>query len=169
MEYTSLWSKTKYIEEIEDIPPLSPSCITYVQQLGGTPIYYARASYPLLFIPVNVLASEQTKATAETADKIVNLLNYYTTHLESKLRYHASNMILNIRSDASYISERKAKIRASGLFYMGSNIDTANRLANGAILIISTVAQHWKKWDILNQQHHCKQTTQHQHAIVMAQ
>jgi hypothetical protein len=48
-------------------------------------------------------------------------------------------MILNIHSNASYLSEREAKSRGEGFFYMGSNTDKANILNNGAILIISTV------------------------------
>jgi hypothetical protein len=59
-------------------------------------------------MPVNVLASEKTTATAATAD------NYCTTHPEATLRYHASDTILNIHSDASYLSERGAKSRAGG-------------------------------------------------------
>jgi hypothetical protein len=51
-------------------------------------------------------------------------------------------MILNIHSDAYYLSEREAKSRAGGFFYMGSNADTANKLTNGAILIISTFIKH---------------------------
>jgi hypothetical protein len=51
-------------------------------------------------------------------------------------------MILNIYSDASYLSQRKAKSWAGGFFYMGSNTDKSNRLTNGAILIISTVLKH---------------------------
>jgi hypothetical protein len=93
-------------------------------------------------MPVNVLASEQTKSTAATAEKIIKLLKYCTTHSEANLRYHASDMILNIHSDASYLSEREAKSRAGGFFYMGSNNDKPNRLTNGAIIIISTVLKH---------------------------
>jgi hypothetical protein len=52
-------------------------------------------------MPVNLLASEKTKSTAETADKIIKLLNYCTTHPDATLQYHASDMILNIQSDAS--------------------------------------------------------------------
>jgi hypothetical protein len=51
-------------------------------------------------------------------------------------------MILNIHNDASYLSEREAKSRAGGGFYMGSNADAANKLTNGEILIISTVLKH---------------------------
>jgi hypothetical protein len=40
------------------------------------------------------------------------------------------------------MSEREAKIRAGGFFYMGSNTDKSNILNNGAILIISNVLKH---------------------------
>jgi hypothetical protein len=51
-------------------------------------------------------------------------------------------MILNIHSDASYLSEWEAKIWAWGGFYMVSNTDKADKLTNGAILITSTVLKH---------------------------
>jgi hypothetical protein len=51
-------------------------------------------------------------------------------------------MILNIHSDASYLSEKEAKIRAGGFFYMGSSTNTDKKLTNGAILIISKVLKH---------------------------
>jgi hypothetical protein len=66
----------------------------------------------MLITHVHVLASEQTRDTAATADKIIKLLNYSTTHPEATLRYYASNMILNIHSDACYPSEREEKSRA---------------------------------------------------------
>jgi hypothetical protein len=102
---------------------LSPKEGNHLQQLGGTLLYYARAVDPTLSMPVNVLTSEQTRATDETAGNIIKLLNYFTTHPEATLRYHASDMILNIHSDMSNLSERKAKRRAGGFFCMGSNTD----------------------------------------------
>jgi hypothetical protein len=42
-------------------------------------------------------------------------------------------MILHIHSDASYLSENEAKIRAGELFYMGSDTKTNKKLTNGAI------------------------------------
>jgi hypothetical protein len=71
-------------------------------------------------MPINVLASEQSNATAVTADKVIKLHNYCNTHPETKIRYHASDMILHIHSDASYLSENEANIRAGGFFYMGN-------------------------------------------------
>jgi hypothetical protein len=51
-------------------------------------------------------------------------------------------MILYIHSDASYLSERESRSRAGGFFYMVNSADTAKKLTNGAILIISTVLKH---------------------------
>jgi hypothetical protein len=93
-------------------------------------------------MPINVLASEQSNATEVTADKFIKLLNYCNTHPETKIRYHASAMILHIHSDASYVSENEAKSRKGGFFYMGNNKKTNKRLTNGAILIISKVLKH---------------------------
>jgi hypothetical protein len=97
-------AKTQYIEAQKDSPPLPQKNFIRTQQLEGTLLYYARAVDQTLILPVNVLASEQTQATTVTSDKVINLLNYCATHPEAKLRYHASDMMLNIHSDALYLS-----------------------------------------------------------------
>jgi hypothetical protein len=108
----------------------------------GTLVYYARAVDPTLIMPINVLASEQSRATAVTADTVIKLLNYCNTLPETKIRYHASDMILYIHSDAYYLSEKEATSRAGGFFYMGSSTNTDKKLTKGGILIISTVLKH---------------------------
>jgi hypothetical protein len=135
-------AKTQYVENKTTSPALSAKDINKLQQLTGTLLYYARAVDPTLIMPINVLASEQSKTTADTAEKVIKRLNYCNTHQETKIRYHASDMILYIHSDASYLSEREARSRAGGFFYMGYSADTAKKLTNGAILIISTVLKH---------------------------
>jgi hypothetical protein len=111
-------AKTQYIEEHKNSHLLPQKDITRIQQLAGTLLYYLRAVDPTLIFPVNGLASEQTHDTAATADKVIKLLNYCARNPEAKLCYHASDMILNIHSDASNLSERESKSRAGGLFYM---------------------------------------------------
>jgi hypothetical protein len=135
-------AKAQYVEDDNNSPALSAKDVNKLQQLTDTLLYYARAVDPTLIMPINVLASEQTKATSDTADKFIKLINYCTTHPETKIRYHASDMILYIHSDASYLSEREAKSRAGEFLYIGKRTDTANKLTNGAILIISTVLKH---------------------------
>jgi hypothetical protein len=87
---------------------LSTKDVNHLHQLVGTLLYYVCALDPMLIMPVNVLASEQTRSTTATADKIIKLLKYCTMHPEATLRYHASDIILNIHSDASYLYEREA-------------------------------------------------------------
>jgi hypothetical protein len=130
------------VEDETTSPALSDKDVDKLQQLTGTLLYYARSVNPTLIMPINVLASEQSKDTAVTADKVIKLLNYCKTHPETKIRYHASDMILHIHSDASYLSEKESKRRAGGFFYMGSSTNTDKKLTNGAILIISKVLKH---------------------------
>jgi hypothetical protein len=130
------------VNEITTSPALSDKDVNKLQQLTGTLIYYARAVDPTLIMPINVLASEQSNATEVTAHKVIKLLNYCNPHQETKIRYHASYMILHIDSDTSYLSENEAKSRVGGFFYMGSNNKNDKKLTNGAILIVSKVLKH---------------------------
>jgi hypothetical protein len=123
-------------------PTVSDKDVKKLQQLTGKLLYYARAVDPTLSMPINVLASEQSNTTEVTADKVIKLLNYCNTHPETKIHYHASDMILHIQSDASYLSESEAKSRAGGFFYMGNTTKNDKKLINGAILIISKVLKH---------------------------
>jgi hypothetical protein len=135
-------AKTQFVNEATPSPALSDKDFNKLQQLIGTLLYYARAVDPTLSMPINVVASEKSNATEVTADKVIKLLNYCNTHPETKIRYHASDMILHIHRDASHLSENEAKSRAGGFFYMGSNNKTDKKLTNGAILIISKVLKH---------------------------
>jgi hypothetical protein len=135
-------AKTQFVKDETISPALSDKDVNKLQQLTGTLFYYARAVDPTLIMPINVLASEQSQATEVTADKVIKLLNYCNTHPETKIRYHTSDMILHIHSDASYLSENEAKSRAGGFFCMGSNTKTDKKLTNSAILIISKVLKH---------------------------
>jgi hypothetical protein len=113
-------AKTQFVSDPTPSPAISDKDVNKLQQLTGTFLYYARAVDPTLIMPINVLASEQSNATEVTADKVIKLLNYCSTHHETKIRYHASDMILHIHSDASYLSENEAKSRAGEFFYMGN-------------------------------------------------
>jgi hypothetical protein len=119
------------VEDETTSPALSDKDVNKSQTLTGTLLFYARAVDPTLIMPINVLSSEQSEATAVRAEKVIKLLNYCNTHPETKIRYHGSHMILHIRSDASYLSEIEAKSRSGGFFYMGSNNNTRKNLPTG--------------------------------------
>jgi hypothetical protein len=73
-------AKTQYVENETTSPALSTKDVNKVQQLTGTLLYYARDVDPTLIMPINVLSSEQSKDTSDTADKVIKILNYCKTH-----------------------------------------------------------------------------------------
>jgi hypothetical protein len=90
-----------------------------VQKIVGSILYYARAVDMTVLMALSAITVEQTKATAKTMGRCIQLLNYLARNLEAKVRYYASDMIMNIHSDASYLLETKACSRACGIFFMG--------------------------------------------------
>jgi hypothetical protein len=60
-------AKTQYVEDKTASPALSDKDVNKLQQLTGTLLYYARDVDRTLIMPINVLVSEQSKATAVTA------------------------------------------------------------------------------------------------------
>ena len=54
--------------------------------------------------------------------EIVWLLNYAATHPDATINYHASDMILHVASDASYLCEERARRRAGGHFFLADQL-----------------------------------------------
>jgi hypothetical protein len=75
--------------------------------------------------------------------KAVNhLLDYCAMHPIAITRFHASDMVLHVESDASYLSEPNAKSRYAGYQYMSTNPNGENILfppLNGPILVTSSI------------------------------
>jgi hypothetical protein len=53
------------------------------------------------------IAIDHMKATEITMGRCTQLLDYLATNEMAKIRFHASEMILNINSDVSYLSETR--------------------------------------------------------------
>ena len=101
-------------------PILPPDRIKRIQQIIGTILYYARAVDITTLVALSSIAAEQTKATESTETKIVQLLDYLYTHKDATIQYVASYIVLNVHSDASYLSEPKACSRLGGTFFLGA-------------------------------------------------
>jgi hypothetical protein len=57
---------------------------------------------------LGTMLTQQSKLTEATMASIIKFLNYAATHADAELQYNASDMILWIDSDASYLSESNA-------------------------------------------------------------
>ena len=67
----------------------------------------------------NIL-SQQAKPTKNTEKHSNTFLDYIATYPDATTRYYASDMVLNVHSDASYLTAPKAPSRIGGHFFLGS-------------------------------------------------
>jgi hypothetical protein len=79
----------------------------------------------------------QKKTQAATSQ----LLDYLATHPDATIRYHASDMILHIHSDASYLSVLNTRSRLRGLFFLGNKSPEQDTL-NGYILNVASIIKN---------------------------
>jgi hypothetical protein len=92
-------------------------------------------------MPLNDIATEQTKATEKMQATTSQMLDYLATHPDATIRYHASNMILHIHSDASYLSVSNTRSHLGGLFFLG-NRSPAQDTLNVSILNVAAVIKN---------------------------
>jgi hypothetical protein len=130
--------KLQLTDPLDLSEPLDAEGVLRVQKSTGKFQYYSCAVDPTMNVALSTLASQQSKATQQTAKDTVKFLNYCATHTTATIRYYASNMILKLHSDASYNSEPKACSRSGGHFYMGNN-NNADDTTNRAILATTGV------------------------------
>jgi len=103
-------------------------------------MYYTRAVDLTTLIALSSIAAEQTKATENMEKRVAQLLDYLHTHKDATIQYVASDMILNIHLDASYLSETKARSRLGGTFFMGSSPANGNPIQIAASICKFVVA-----------------------------
>ena len=100
-----------------------------------------------LLVTIGTLTSQQAHATEATMTAVTQLLNYCATNPDATVRFSASNMILHIIPDASYLSATRARSRLGGYFFLSHNITTPptpNDPApqfNGPVLVNSSIIQ----------------------------
>eukprot|EP00804_Cyclotella_cryptica_P013547 CCRYP_012910-RA/>CCRYP_012910-RA protein AED:0.33 eAED:0.31 QI:0/0/0/1/1/1/2/0/567 len=95
---------------------------------------------PLLDKKGKKFIQQSAAPTQDTTTQTLQLLDYLATQEEAVLTHHASDMILAAHSDASYLSEPRARSRAGGHFFLSSNADIPPN--NGAILNIAHIITH---------------------------
>ena len=117
--------------------------IKYVQSVTGSLLYYARAIDSTMLPALNEIASQQAKPTEYTRLKCERLLDYAATFQKTFVRFYASDMLLNVDTDAAYLVLPKSRSRIAGYFYLGNApTRTPHPRLNGAILIECKTLRH---------------------------
>ena len=84
--------------------------------------------------PLGALASKQAAPTEATMEKCLQFLDNTASQEDAKITYKASNMVLAIHSEASYLSKPKAHSQAGGHMFMAGQEEIPTN--NGTVLNI---------------------------------
>ena len=89
-----------------------------VQEIVGTFLYLARAVDPTILVALNDISAKQSAPTRQTLTDLNQLLDYIACNDNPTIRYRASDMVLHIHSDGSYLSAPHARSRVAGHYFL---------------------------------------------------
>jgi hypothetical protein len=141
MQPINYGAKVQFATPADTTTPLTDAEKLTLQQVIGCLLYYTRAVDPTMLVALSTLASAQATGTAATVEAVHRLLDYCATHPDAEVRFHASDMVLQVSSNASYLSELAARSRIGGHFYLGNNKEQQQQI-NGPILCLSGIIKH---------------------------
>ena len=126
-------------------PPATKDKITHIQKVVRSILYYSQAVDLTVLMDLSTIASEQAKATKTALKNGNQVLDYLTTNPDVTIIFYALDMILNTRLNASYLSDKSTKIRASGhLFLVSVHKYVEPITLNGAILPSEPSLNLWR-------------------------
>jgi hypothetical protein len=125
-------AKVQYVKSPDKAPQLDKVGEKIIQEVTGVFLFLAQAVNGTMLTSLIALASKQASSTELTMEKCLLFLDYAATQDNSILTYKASNMILAIHSNASYLSEQKAQSQAGGHMFMAG--DNKIPINNGTVL-----------------------------------
>ena len=140
--YAVRYTKTpgrQYATQEDNSPLLSPKETKWVQSVIGSFLYYCRAIDCTISTTLNDLAQQQSQPTVTTREKCNRLMDYLATYPNAFIRYHASDMILNVDSDAAYLVLPNARSRIAGFFHLTNKVDP---IRNGPLLVECKTLRH---------------------------
>jgi hypothetical protein len=121
----------------DDSPVLNTAGKKRIQQIVGSFLYSVN---PTNLMALLAIAFQKSNPTEETNGRIHQFLHYMETHPNAKIQFRASDMVLNVHSDAFYISAPQVRSCAGGYFFLGSiPCDGHPIFINGAIHITCTI------------------------------
>jgi hypothetical protein len=104
---------------VDTSPLATPEQKRELQVIIGTLLYYARTVDPSILTAVHELGSVQSSPTMHDRLKAERLLRYLSVNQNGATRFYASNMQLQVQSDASYLCRPKARSVLGGFHYLG--------------------------------------------------
>ena len=100
--------KVQLMDPINMSAPLPLHEVKHLQQIIGTFLFYGCAIDPTTLTALSKLSSSQATTTEATKCTCHQFLDYCASHPNGSIHYHASDMILKLHSDSSYINAVRA-------------------------------------------------------------
>ena len=94
-----------------------------------------------ILVTLNEIGGQQSTATTDSEKKCVKLMDYLHTHPSAVVRFHASDMILYVESDAAYLVLPQALSCVGSILYL-SNATSGRPPLNRAIQVICKTLQN---------------------------
>ena len=129
--------KVQLTDPIDTSAHLPVHEIKRLQQIISTFLFYSRAVDPTLLTALSELSSAQATATDTTKRACQQFLDYCASHPDGSIRYHASDMILKLCSDSSYLNAVGARSRQGGHLYLGNKSEPD--ILNGTVLNLAAI------------------------------
>jgi len=133
-------AKKQYAKQPSTAKLLDKDGKKFIQQVCGKFLFLGRAVDSTLLCPISAIASQSATPTEETMEQTMQFLDYIATQEEAVITYSASDMKLAVHSDASYLSEPKARSRAGGHFFLSNEATIPQN--NGAVLNLAHIIKH---------------------------
>jgi hypothetical protein len=73
-------------------------------------LYNVQVVNLMVLMVLSSIAVEQITAIEQTMEKCTQLLDYLSNQMDAKICFHASDIIMNIHSNFSYLLEANAQI-----------------------------------------------------------
>ena len=118
------WTAPAYGQRLQMAPYpdsselLDQQGINFIQTVVGIFLYYARALDPTMLRALNEISRVQARPTKDTMAKAEWFIYYNATYPNAIIRYHASQMVLHIDSDAAYLAMPEARSVYAGHLYL---------------------------------------------------
>ena len=101
------WQKIQYAVPEDTAPQLDQKQSKYIQDVTETFLHYAHTVDGTMVTALSALSMEQAKPTTRMLQHAKQFLDYVAINSEATSTYQASNMVLAIHSDASYLHSKK--------------------------------------------------------------
>jgi len=130
-------AKQQYSQEDNDSPALTKAGGKIIQEVCGVFLFLARAVDGGLLPALSSLTSQEANPTEKTVVLCKQFLDFMGTQEEAILTYQASDIVLAIHSNASYLSEPKSRSLAGDHMFMAG--EDKIPINNGAVHNISQI------------------------------